>query len=106
MLNAALRAPLEHDPVPSGSAIDPGRPLSLVEEPTEIEQPPVWHAWLTSFRVWAPLMHALCFLAIFTGVSTRALVLGIVLYWLRMFGMTGAYHRYFSHRTYKTSRAF
>ena len=23
-----------------------------------------------------------------------------------MFGVTGAYHRYFSHRTYRTSRAF
>lgn len=33
---------------------------------------------------------------------------GIVLasYVLRMFGVTGGYHRYFSHRTYKTSRVF
>ena len=28
------------------------------------------------------------------------------LYFVRMFGVTGGYHRYFSHRTYKTSRAF
>ena len=28
------------------------------------------------------------------------------LYWLRMFGITAGYHRYFSHRSYKTSRAF
>ncbi len=27
-------------------------------------------------------------------------------YFLRMFGVTGGYHRYFSHRTYKTSRLF
>jgi len=28
------------------------------------------------------------------------------LYWLRMFAITAGYHRYFSHRTFKTSRAF
>jgi len=81
-------------------------PELAAAEPSEIIQPPVWHLWLTSFRVWAPVMHALCFLAIFTGVSQRAVVLAVSLYWLRMFGMTGAYHRYFSHRTYKTSRPF
>jgi stearoyl-CoA desaturase (delta-9 desaturase) len=28
------------------------------------------------------------------------------LYYLRMFGVTAGYHRYFAHRTYKTSRVF
>ena len=28
----------------------------------------------------------------------------IALYYVRMFGVTGGYHRYFSHRTYRTSR--
>jgi stearoyl-CoA desaturase (delta-9 desaturase) len=28
------------------------------------------------------------------------------MYFLRMFGITAGYHRYFSHRSYKTSRAF
>jgi stearoyl-CoA desaturase (delta-9 desaturase) len=32
--------------------------------------------------------------------------LAIGLYYLRMFGVTAGYHRYFSHRTYKTSRVF
>lgn len=32
--------------------------------------------------------------------------LAIGLYYLRMFGVTAGYHRYFSHRSYKTSRAF
>ena len=102
MLIAALRA--QEEPV---SAVAPALdPAHTIAEAPELEAPPVWHAWLTSFRVWAPVMHALCFLAIFTGVSTRALVLGVALYWLRMFGMTGAYHRYFAHRTYRTSRWF
>lgn len=32
--------------------------------------------------------------------------LGLGLYLLRMFGITGGYHRYFAHRAYKTSRWF
>src|SRR5262249_36189699 len=32
--------------------------------------------------------------------------LAIGLYYLRMFGVTAGYHRYFSHRSYKTSRLF
>jgi stearoyl-CoA desaturase (delta-9 desaturase) len=43
---------------------------------------------------------------IFTPIRTIDVVVGIALYWIRMFFVTGAYHRYFSHRTYKTSRWF
>ncbi len=32
--------------------------------------------------------------------------LAVGLYYLRMFGVTAGYHRYFAHRAYKTSRAF
>jgi len=38
------------------------------------------------------------------GVSTGDLVLCAVTYFVRMFAITGVYHRYFSHRTYRTSR--
>jgi len=48
--------------------------------------------------------HLACFAAIWTGVTLQALAIGLVLYWVRMVGVTGGYHRYFSHRTYKTSR--
>lgn len=30
----------------------------------------------------------------------------LALYWVRIFGITAGYHRYFSHRTYRTSRWF
>ncbi|MBA1154635.1 acyl-CoA desaturase [Microvirga mediterraneensis] len=52
------------------------------------------------------LVHAVCFAALWTGVTREAVVLGIILYWLRMFGITAGYHRYFSHRSYTTSRVF
>ncbi len=51
-------------------------------------------------------IHVACIGAIWTGVTWRALVIAFALYWARMFLITGGYHRYFAHRSYKTSRAF
>jgi len=45
-------------------------------------------------------------LAIFTGVSLGVWIMCAVTFWTRMFFITGGYHRYFSHKSYKTSRAF
>jgi len=50
------------------------------------------------------LVHLACFGAIWTGVTWQAALLGVVLYVVRMFGVTAGYHRYFSHRTFRTSR--
>jgi stearoyl-CoA desaturase (delta-9 desaturase) len=41
-----------------------------------------------------------------SGWSWSGFALAIALYYARMFFVTGGYHRYFSHRTYKTSRWF
>ncbi len=38
------------------------------------------------------------------GFSWKGLLLALVLYYVRMFGVTAGYHRYFSHRTFRTSR--
>ena len=51
-------------------------------------------------------MHLACILPIWTGVSPAAVVVCLILYTVRMFGITAGYHRYFSHRSYETSRAF
>jgi stearoyl-CoA desaturase (delta-9 desaturase) len=50
------------------------------------------------------LVHLVCVAAIWTGVTWQALALCVVLYVARMFGVTAGYHRYFSHRSFKTSR--
>jgi stearoyl-CoA desaturase (delta-9 desaturase) len=42
----------------------------------------------------------------FVGFSWKLVVLAIVLYFVRMAGVTIGYHRYASHRSFKTSRAF
>jgi stearoyl-CoA desaturase (delta-9 desaturase) len=43
-------------------------------------------------------------MVVFTGWSWTALGICLALYCLRMFAITGFYHRYFSHRAFKTSR--
>jgi stearoyl-CoA desaturase (delta-9 desaturase) len=51
-------------------------------------------------------LHVLCLLAFWVGVSTGDFLLFLGTFFGRMFFITGAYHRYFSHKTYKTSRPF
>ncbi|TZF90382.1 acyl-CoA desaturase [Cognatilysobacter lacus] len=49
-------------------------------------------------------MHLACIAVFWVGVSPAALVVAAALYAIRMFAITGFYHRYFSHRTFRTSR--
>jgi len=49
-------------------------------------------------------LHVMCFGVIWVGWSWVAVGVCIGLYFIRMFAITGLYHRYFSHRTFKTSR--
>jgi stearoyl-CoA desaturase (delta-9 desaturase) len=58
-----------------------------------------------SLPFWGVHVLAIAGIAI-TGVSWLGLLLTLALYLPRMFFVTGAYHRYFSHRSYKTSRWF
>jgi stearoyl-CoA desaturase (delta-9 desaturase) len=49
-------------------------------------------------------LHLACLAVLFTGIDTTAVILCVVFYFVRMFGITAGYHRYFAHRSYKTSR--
>jgi len=57
------------------------------------------------FRI-VPLigMHIACLGVIRVGWSPIAVITAIALYLVRMFAITGFYHRYFSHRAFKTNR--
>ena len=50
------------------------------------------------------ILHLACFAVFWIEFSTTALIIAIVLYVLRMFAITGFYHRYFAHKAFKTSR--
>ena len=52
------------------------------------------------------ILHLGCLGAIWTGWSWTAVGTAVFLYFARMFAITGFYHRYFSHRTYSTSRTW
>ena len=49
-------------------------------------------------------LHASCLLVIWVGWSWTALAVAAGYYGLRMFAITAFYHRYFSHRSFLTSR--
>jgi stearoyl-CoA desaturase (Delta-9 desaturase) len=50
------------------------------------------------------VLHLGCLGALWTGWSPFAVWTAVVLYFVRMFFVTGIFHRYFSHKTYNTSR--
>jgi stearoyl-CoA desaturase (delta-9 desaturase) len=49
-------------------------------------------------------MHVLCLSVIWVGWSWTAVGVAAFLYGLRVFALTGFFHRYFAHRAFKTSR--
>ena len=49
-------------------------------------------------------LHLACLGVIVVGVSWFAVATALALYAVRMFAITGFYHRYFSHKAFKTSR--
>jgi len=61
--------------------------------------------WKASVPFW--LVHLVALVTPFvTGVSWEWVALAAASYLVRMFGITAGYHRYFSHRSYRTGRAF
>jgi stearoyl-CoA desaturase (delta-9 desaturase) len=51
-------------------------------------------------------IHAACLLVFVVGAPLEAVLLGVATYAVRVFGITAGYHRYFAHKSFKTSRAF
>lgn len=49
-------------------------------------------------------LHLACFAVIWVGWSLFAVLFALALYVIRMFAVTGFYHRYFSHKAFRTSR--
>lgn len=51
------------------------------------------------------VLHLSALFVFVVGWSPVAVLIAILLYLIRMFAITGFYHRYFSHKAFKTSRA-
>lgn len=67
----------------------------LKDRPDEVE-------WIRTIPF--AFLHLGCLGVIWTGWSWFAVGAAVFLYFARMFAVTGFYHRYFSHRTFSTSR--
>ncbi len=50
-------------------------------------------------------LHLGCIAVVWVGFSPVAGIVAVISYLLRMFAITGFYHRYFAHRAFTTSRA-
>jgi stearoyl-CoA desaturase (delta-9 desaturase) len=61
-------------------------------------------------NVWSSLpfflLQASSLLVLYTGIHLREVLVCIGLYYVRMWALTTGYHRYFSHRSFKTGRVF
>jgi stearoyl-CoA desaturase (delta-9 desaturase) len=51
-------------------------------------------------------VHLVAIGALFGPITPKLVGFALVSFLIRKFGITGGYHRYLSHRTYKTSRVF
>jgi len=66
-----------------------------------------WRAYVRPTTVAFAGVHVAAVVGVVAcGVSAAGVGLAIAAYFARMFVITAAYHRYFSHRTFKTSRWF
>lgn len=50
------------------------------------------------------ILHLGCLAVIWVGASVVAVLAALLLYLVRMFAITAFYHRYFAHKSFKTSR--
>jgi stearoyl-CoA desaturase (Delta-9 desaturase) len=73
----------------------PGGAAAMRNEPDQVD----WTRCLPFI-----LLHLGCLGVLWTGASAFAVGTAVVLYFARMAAVTGIYHRYFSHKTYSTSR--
>ena len=100
-------APPANDPPVDTVAVRRGALATLLRWfDTSIEAPLDERAdridWLRTLPFIA--MHLACFAVVWVGVSWFAVIVALALYAIRMFALTGFYHRYFSHKAFRTSR--
>jgi stearoyl-CoA desaturase (delta-9 desaturase) len=99
-----MAAPSIHHPsrVALASA---ARALSIAPAAPATGAPKTGIHWFQSLPFFLVHVTAVIGLA-WVGFSWKGVAWALGLYLVRMFGVTAGYHRYFSHRTYKTSRVF
>ncbi len=91
------------------SVIEADPPEVLTDDPVEPSDTKSGRTGLAHYAISIPFygLHvAAIVLPFYTDFAWKWVGLAVALFYLRMFAVTAGYHRYFSHRTFKTSRAF
>ena len=80
--------------------------MAIRSSTTPVRAEGLWqrHDVISAYLYWT--IHAGCLAAFLLPVTSFEIALCLGLFWIRLFGITGGYHRYFSHKTFKTSRPF
>ena len=76
-------------------------PPETFEEPSQDDGKVEWFRCLPYV-----LIHLACLSAFFFPVTLPCILIALLSYGFRMFAITAFYHRYFAHRSFKTSRIF
>jgi stearoyl-CoA desaturase (delta-9 desaturase) len=71
-----------------------------------VDEPRPWTSYVRLTTVLFAAVHVTAIVGAVVCWSWRGVALALVSYFIRMFVVTAAYHRYFAHRAFKTSRAF
>jgi stearoyl-CoA desaturase (Delta-9 desaturase) len=74
-------------------------------EPMPAAPPRSRTAWVNMVPSWL-LQIAAVVGVVWMGWSWKGFALALALYFARMFALTAGYHRYFAHRSFRTSRGF
>lgn len=74
--------------------------------PTASSRSPEKHEWNLVASIPFIAWHALLPLAFLMPFKWEYVAVAVATYFLRMFAITAGYHRYFSHRAFKTNRVF
>ena len=74
-------------------------PPETFEEPSQEDGKVEWFRCLPYV-----LIHLACLSAFFFPVTLPCILIALISYGVRMFAITAFYHRYFAHRSFKTSR--
>ena len=77
-----------------------------VPDPAVAKAPGSWRDYVRLTTVGFTLVHVAAIVCAIVWWSWGGVALAVGSYFIRMIVVTGAYHRYFSHRAFKTSRAF
>jgi stearoyl-CoA desaturase (delta-9 desaturase) len=88
------------------SAIDVPPMVVPPRSPAAEQASGVWRSYLRVTTILFSLVHLTAIAGAVFFFSWAGVVLALASYFVRMVIVTAAYHRYFSHRSFKTSRAF